>query len=316
VLPPKHHTPGVPLTTPTAALPAPPDPNDPLVRRYAEVAALVEPMFSAIDVLPESFRERVAMRVVAMAAQNELSQLRRSLPVSNFGARSILFRKLEEIAQQFAGLHASAQIIAGNYASYAQLIEQLRTDAPLLRQDLDALAQEDAYPLAWPRTGPISLQAIRMITLLAQPAQLNSDDVLKEQFRRARGLLKDIEAGQRAIAAAHAQRTKLLAILESPELTEQPEWHRAIMLLSQRSRAVGAPAGDNDDHQMTALRHDADSLLERRRALFVGMDPVAIRGYRLDEGRLEAIVDEGAAIQRDVRALWQRARALAAASRT
>ncbi len=111
-------------------------------------------------------------------------------------------------------------------------------------------------------------------------------------------------------------RTKLLAMLESPELAEQPEWHRAIMLLSQRSRAVGAPAGADGDHQIATLRHDADSLLDRRRALFVGMEPVATGGYRLDEGRLEAIVDEGAAIQREVRALWRRARALAAASRT
>jgi hypothetical protein len=85
------------------------------------------------------------------------------------------------------------------------------------------------------------------------------------------------------------------------------------MLLSQRSRAVGTPPSANDDHQMTILRHDADSLLDRRRALFVDMEPVAAGGYRLDEGRLEAIVDEGAAIQREVRALWQRAHALAAA---
>jgi hypothetical protein len=176
-------------------------------------------MFSAIDALPESFRERVAMRAVAMAAQNELSQLRRSLSVSNFGARSVLFREFDELAQQFAGLHASAQIIAGSYASYVQLIEQLRTDASLL-QDLDALAQEAVYPLAWPLTGPISRQATRMIARLSQPAQINSDDALKGQFRRARGLLKDIEAGQRAVAAAHDQRTKLLAMLDSPELAE------------------------------------------------------------------------------------------------
>ncbi len=153
VPPPKPPTPNAPLPIP----PALPDPNDPLVRRCVEVAALVEPMFAAIDALPKTLREQVAMRAVAMAAQNELSKLRRRLPVSNFGARSVLFRELDELAQQFAGLHASAQIIAGNYASYAQLIGQLRTDAPLLRQDLDALAQEAAYPLAWPRTGPISL---------------------------------------------------------------------------------------------------------------------------------------------------------------
>jgi hypothetical protein len=251
-----------------------------------------------------------------MAAQTELSQLQRSLPVSNFGARSVLFRQLDELPQQFARLRDGAQLISVSYASYVQLVEHLRTEAASLRRDLDALAQQAIYPLAWPRTGPISTQAIRLIARLPQPAQLTRDDALKQQLHRARGLLNDMEAGRRAVAAAHARRTTLLAMLDNPELAEQPEWHRAIVLLSQRSRAVGAPAPTDDDQQLAALRHDADTLLDRRRALFAGMEPLGPGGYRIDEDQLESIVDTGTAIQQDVHILWQRARALAAARRT
>lgn len=164
---PREPTPSPETTAPVL----PPDPNDPLVRRYAEVAGLVDPTFVAVNALPESLNDRVAMRAVSMAAQNELNTIRHALPADNLRSQSVLFRQLDQLAQQFASLRANAQTIAASYASYVQLTQQLRIGANALRQDLDALEQQDPYPLTWSHTGPVSTQAIQLAERLPPPAQ-------------------------------------------------------------------------------------------------------------------------------------------------
>lgn len=310
---PAAHAPVVPSAPKPA--PAPPlDPHDPLVRRYNDVTALLALAFVAVDALPSRLDDRVAMRAMALVIERTLREIREGLPISNPGARTAFSTQLDKLDRQITSLRTSAQSIIASYASLQELSVRLPHLAADLQPQLAALAHAATYPLVWSASGPIITAAIQLIGRLPQPDEIRSYDDLKRQLHLARGLLSDLEDGQRGISIAGEQRARLLALLDHPELAIQPEWLRAITLLTTRSRALGAPVHAGDD-QLTALRHDADALLERRHRLFVDLESDDHGGYRLVEDRLSQLVDAATTIQQDVRSLSRRARALVEAQR-
>jgi hypothetical protein len=306
--------PAVPPASKTTAAP-PLDPLDPLVRRYNDVTALLALAFVAVDGLPSTLDDRVAMRTMAMVIELTLKEIRQGLPTSNPGARTAYATQLDKLDRQITSLRVSAQNIATSYASLQELLARLPYLAGEVLQQLDALAHAAAYPLVWSASKPIITAAIQLIGRLPQPYEICSYDDLKRQLHLARGLLSDLEDGQRAAATSGEQHTRLLALLAHPELAVQPEWLRAITLLTTRSHALGAPVRTAGDDQLAALRHDANALLERRRSLFVDLELDDHGGYRLTEDRLPQLIDEATTIQQEVHSLSRRARALVAAQR-
>src|SRR5689334_10921978 len=128
VLPAEGASSAPPISAPSAVAPPAPllDPNDPLVRRCAEIEAQFASTSAAIDALPRSLSDHVAMRAVVMAAQSELTDIRRALPAGSLKSQSVLFRQLNQLDRQFVSVRADAQLISVSYADYAQLLEQLR----------------------------------------------------------------------------------------------------------------------------------------------------------------------------------------------
>ena len=284
------------------------DPSDPLAARYGEVTALLQSTLAHIDTLPETLNDRAAMRAMALVAELSLQELRPGLATTNPGARAALSTRMDKLYRQAISLRGHAQGLAGSYAAFGEIRATLQSRAAVLQRNLDAQVQQASYPLAMSYSGPVSIAAIGLAQRLPQPSEVRTYEDVKRQLSRARGLFSDIESGQRALDEATRQRRRLLELLASPALAEQPEWHHAIGILIQRERALGAPpAGDGAG--LAALRAEADVLLARRHALFANLAPSDDGSCRLDEQQLPRLTEEAEAITSAVRDLSRRARA-------
>lgn len=288
------------------AMPVPPDPH--LRQQYDQVRALLAEAQLATQTVSPALHERVVMAAVCQAVDELLAEMKPSLASTVLATQMQLRKKLTRCDARLTSLREHVQHVVSSSTRLADLDTQLRTDGAHLEQQLDTLAQTPQYPVVWDDTGVISRLALNQMRHLPPVSTARDHDDLKRLIHLRRGVLKDIAQGLQAVRATAAQRERLVSLLRQPEFAEPPQWHRGIITLCQRTRAI-------NEAERQRLRERADALLQRRQAWLGAAELVSGAG-RLSEQRLPALVEHAEVLQRDIQALWTAARALATKQHT
>lgn len=294
------------------ARPPVPDPADPTVRQYERVVAAVAQTYAAIRAVPKAFEERVAMRIGVMAIEQQLVELQGLLDQTDPASRTTYRSLIRTAGERLASIRKDAAAIDTSMAQLAEEEQGLRQVADALGDELASAASLAPYPIATQRTSHMSANCLGQVTQLPSRSAIGSFNALKVRLRLARELQGEIERCHAALREVRQQREALLDLLDDPELAENPPWHRAVTALQRRFQSAEKSTASTDS--IARLVAEADQLLARRRALFDFCTPMPQGGVLISEERLPAILKEAEALKDEVRALWQRARALTRAS--
>lgn len=288
----------------SAAPPGAPALDPELATALSEATALLESASPAIAAVPDALIERAAFHAERLASESQLAEIRRRVETLA-SPQSQLTATTRRIAGQLKSLLQRADRLSEDVAQLNALKARLAHEIPAVQAALDALGGQAILPVAWGAQAVLST-ALDAARSFAEHAPPTSSDQLQRELLQVSSLLGDIARTNEAIDRARAQWAALRALLSQPELAVDPRWYRALHAFVKRISDGGrqpAPA-------VSALTREADELVRRRQRLFAGCPPTASGSFRVDAGRLPEILDEALAIQRDVRALWERARSI------
>jgi len=307
--------PTTPSPTPSEASPAPTpaDPHDPTIRLAAAVAAQLEETASLVRTIPREFHDQTAMRVGLQAIKQQLADLQAIFARSDPSRYSIHGPLLRKTAERLTSIGQDATRIGELLVQLDAHERELRQATVGLSDELNRVAQLAPYPLAVEQTATASARVLGQSAQLLARSELESFNALKFRLRVTKELRAELDQLRADLELAQSRRTTLITLLSSPELADDATWYRALSTLHTRSRAVGERATSEPTARLLA---DADQLQTRRTHLLDFCTPMGQGGVLLDEERLPALLAEAEAICTEVRVLWQRARAIAAAQRS
>jgi hypothetical protein len=271
-------------------------------RELVEAITLLALTSQSVDKLSSQLSDRVTMRAEMLAVEQQLGELHVKLNADPALIPTVTV-EATRLTNKLKRLKNDAALVAEDYATLLTSETRLRREANMFHAALDELAEQLLFPIAWGTTSAISRAALRLANDGGGQTTLTSHDQIKRRLGLIKGLLADIEQGKTNLATVRNQRERLVQLLTTPELAEQPAWYKAIAQLTSRLLA-------QQPNQAAALelRNGAQAALERRRLLFAGCPESAHGSVILAEEKVPGLLQEAQAIQQAVRRLWVAAR--------
>ncbi len=201
----------------------------------------------------------------------------------------------------------TAAIINKEHTRLSELNDQLHADIANLGRMLEALEQNPEIPLVLTHQRSLIRETVMRANMMAQSPAPTNHDALRRMLRAARALADDVASRREALAHLGEQQRTLIRLLRRLEFSGEPEWHRAIRILSRRSIVIDAATA-------ATLAKDADQLVARLQALHQEIS--ALQTAALDEAGLLRLAQEASVIEIAIQDIWKRARIIVQAHRS
>ena len=278
-----------------------------------QIAALEAQLSDAQQLLaraPTGYSDLILLHGERVEVERALHILRAAQHVRAPADRAAMVRTAQQNRQRLERLKQSVATLIDDHTRRDRRERAVRQQAARLATAIDALQREPSLPIDCSDIAAQQHAAVQAIEAMPEDAPFPSHDQLRQRLHLLRGLAEGLAQGEQSVALAGEHRAALQRLLAQPELAEQPEWHRAVRALAQRSRSIVGVA-DAD-----ALLSEADALLRRRRGLLAGSAVLPMGSYQISATQLPDVLYEAQSLQAEIRGLAQRARRMHAALRS
>ncbi len=278
-----------------------------LDRRIDALAAQLERARDALSALPATFDDYYTLNAECLAADQALRNAQTARQTSHTDTCAMHVLEVQRMHARVVRVVETAAIINKEHTRLSELNDQLHADIANLGRMLEALEQNPEIPLVLTHQRSLIRETVMRANMMAQSPAPTNHDALRRMLRAARALADDVASRREALAHLGEQQRTLIRLLRRLEFSGEPEWHRAIRILSRRSIVIDAATA-------ATLAKDADQLVARLQALHQEIS--ALQTAALDEAGLLRLAQEASVIEIAIQDIWKRARIIVQAHRS